>query len=1192
MTPDYAEMLFDQSIKETIEQIQSLRNVEIVIGIPFYNETETLIKIMLLIDTELADLFATHQAVFLCVGDPAGIETLETIQKADLNTPLLGFTLKAGVNGRGSSVRAIMEITRRLESSLIILAADSDREDSRGFQTTWVRRLLASIQGEYDLAVGAFEKHYTEDVISTLFVNPLLQIFYNHHFKDPLSGIYAISHDLVEDYSLAIKFCPEITTGYGIDPWLLTRAIIWNKKICQIELGSKLSPPGLEKLNYLFKDLAAAMFACIDNDHEYWCNAPAMTRTPDVWGDDLIDQPLPANYTSGNVLQAFRHSAPQYRELYEQVLPYEISKVLIQIISHPSRKWAFHHLNHYDSHTWARIVFEFLIKYRYDANLRKDDVLNALTFAFNGRLAAMMGRLEIAATSEPDTSDALSQLIAEQQRDSFLLQYMGFKQRWLTKADKYKPPIVPAHYLEFIPGVPVVLPKKITGRAGKVVWTEGVFNQLHHKYHSAFTDFMTKGLLIPENSEPAAYVQRLESFFHEVEHALQSWLPGDLYTESGVKEIADRVFNILSLPKMFSVNDEILRDMLLRFPPLNVMIPFGYNTAKDLVTKMNVRDATSFANLFENRKYVDRTLLWILDNLLPEYMTEVELKPIVLGSKTLDGVIPQNAPSNLNKITTRITIIPLTKGLGGEFPRTRFCLYLLRQIMIALDYAELWRVYTREKKNLGSKIRNSLIGRYHTDIFSAHNIFENMHHRAMIEAFRKQAELMSLRGKTDDARLLNLLIEGYGLSQVLEDGSFLPCSAWTWASFSYRGGKGVPTPLSSHVEEKWFNHDLLEAMQLEMGHDLDHIKHLVSQLIGEGRASENILDIVVGAKTLDVSVIPQEVTAYPPAGQLVRYPNNPILIPLTEHRWESRYVLNTAALRVEDKVYLFYRAFGDDEISRIGLAITDGYRVLERLPEPIFSPVNEHEKKGCEDPRVVLIDNKIYMLYTAYDGEVAQIAAASIEIEDFLERRFERWQRIGLAFDGIWNKDAILFPEKINNKYVIYHRIEPSIWVSYMDELVFPVPKETHSIILGPRSGRMWDSLKIGAGTQPIKTIYGWLMIYHGVDRDRVYRLGVMLVDYQHTERLLYRSPNPVLSPELEFEIGDKDCWVPNVVFTCGAVPAQDKEILEAEDELLVYYGAADTYIGLATAKVGDLIPEKVRLSIKDSPPLGHILEP
>ena len=246
------------------------------------------------------------------------------------------------------------------------------------------------------------------------------------------------------------------------------------------------------------------------------------------------------------------------------------------------------------------------------------------------------------------------------------------------------------------------------------------------------------------------------------------------------------------------------------------------------------------------------------------------------------------------------------------------------------------------------------------------------------------------------------------------------------------------------------------------------------------------------------------------AGKAIgRYPGNPILTPIKDNPWESRYVLNAAAIRIKDKVYLLYRAYGDDEVSRIGFAVTDGYRVLERLPDPIFIPQTEQEKKGVEDPRVVIIGDELHMLYTAYDGVIAQIAAASISIDDFINKRFYRWQRKGLAFQDIWDKDAFLFPEKINDKYIIYHRIEPSIWVSYMDKLEFPVPKEGHSIIMGPRPGKMWDFLKIGAGSQPIKTKYGWLMIYHGVDKERVYRLGVMLVPLDNPERVIYRSPNP-----------------------------------------------------------------------------------
>jgi predicted GH43/DUF377 family glycosyl hydrolase len=126
----------------------------------------------------------------------------------------------------------------------------------------------------------------------------------------------------------------------------------------------------------------------------------------------------------------------------------------------------------------------------------------------------------------------------------------------------------------------------------------------------------------------------------------------------------------------------------------------------------------------------------------------------------------------------------------------------------------------------------------------------------------------------------------------------------------------------------------------------------------------------------------------------------------------------------------------------------------------------------------------------------------------------------------------------------------------------------------------MWDARKIGAGAQPLKTKYGWLLITHGVDYDHVYRLGVMLLDLADPARLIYRSPNYILEPAEQWELGKGDeSWVPNVVFTCGAVPRREDHIffLDAADEILIYYGASDTVMGVATAKVGDLIPEKFR---------------
>lgn len=318
-----------------------------------------------------------------------------------------------------------------------------------------------------------------------------------------------------------------------------------------------------------------------------------------------------------------------------------------------------------------------------------------------------------------------------------------------------------------------------------------------------------------------------------------------------------------------------------------------------------------------------------------------------------------------------------------------------------------------------------------------------------------------------------------------------------------------------------------------------------------------------------------------PAGTLVRYEGNPILRPIREHPWESEYVLNAAAIALGGKVYLVYRAYGADRVSRLGLAVSrDGFRFTERLDKPIFEPKSPAEARGCEDPRLTRIGERIFMAYTAYDGTTPQIALASISVADFTGYRWDGWVRHGLFLPGCVNKDAALFPERFGGKLAMLHRIEPHIWIGFSGspDVQCPWPGADHRIVA--RAGASaWESKKIGAGAQPIKTRYGWLLITHGVDHDLVYRLGVMLLDSKDPARLIYRSPNAILEPETDWELGrNNGYWVPNVVFTCGAVcPENGVHPLEADDRLIVYYGASDSVIGAATARVKDLVPKMFR---------------
>ena len=298
-----------------------------------------------------------------------------------------------------------------------------------------------------------------------------------------------------------------------------------------------------------------------------------------------------------------------------------------------------------------------------------------------------------------------------------------------------------------------------------------------------------------------------------------------------------------------------------------------------------------------------------------------------------------------------------------------------------------------------------------------------------------------------------------------------------------------------------------------------------------------------------------------------RYKGNPILAPISENPWESIMVYNAAAIYEGGKVHILYRAQGSKTgISRVGYASSsDGFNIDERLDYPIFFPEvgNDLECKGIEDPRVTRIDDRIYMCYTAYGSNTGmvfpitgvQIGVSSISVDDFLQKKWN-WSERTYPFFRVDNKNSFFFPEKVGGRYVMIHRIPPHMWIAYSDDLK---TWDNQKILMSPKFD--WEFFKIGGGAPPIKTEKGWILIYHGVDSLMQYRLGVALLDLHDPGKVIARYNKPFFEPEEEYE---KNGVVPNVTFTCGAV--------RIKDTIFLYYGGADTVIGVATAEVKDVL--------------------
>lgn len=316
---------------------------------------------------------------------------------------------------------------------------------------------------------------------------------------------------------------------------------------------------------------------------------------------------------------------------------------------------------------------------------------------------------------------------------------------------------------------------------------------------------------------------------------------------------------------------------------------------------------------------------------------------------------------------------------------------------------------------------------------------------------------------------------------------------------------------------------------------------------------------------------------------LKRHPANPIISPDGKHDWESEGTFNSAAVYLDGKVHIIYRAVGKDGISSFGYAVSkNGFDIDERLDYPIFSSegINKKPKNykdlcatglyssggswgGCEDPKLTKIDGRIYMTYVAFNGWAPQrVAVTSISEEDFKNKNWDWEDPIMMSAPDVINKSACILPEKINNKYVVFHRIFPDILIDYVDDLKFGENNWLQGQYKIPARPSFWDSRKLSIGATPIKTDLGWLVIYHAIDdRDPSrYKIGAMILDHHDLSKVLFRTNKPILVPEKGYENDGK----PGVVYPSGAVVLGD--------DLFVYYGGGDKFVCVATTPMNYLL--------------------
>ena len=328
-----------------------------------------------------------------------------------------------------------------------------------------------------------------------------------------------------------------------------------------------------------------------------------------------------------------------------------------------------------------------------------------------------------------------------------------------------------------------------------------------------------------------------------------------------------------------------------------------------------------------------------------------------------------------------------------------------------------------------------------------------------------------------------------------------------------------------------------------------------------------------------------------------------IILENTNLEFENKAVLNPACIQVDDITHMYYRAVNNNNISSIGYCQLKDNKVIKRFEKPILFPEFDYEKKGVEDPRITYLDGVYYLFYTAYDGLNALISCAtSRDLVHFVKQglispkisydeaenifrgsgvrdRYTMFEIHYKEFGGrdilLFEKDASLFPKKINNKFALLHRILPGIQVIYFND--FSELSDNHwrnyfknlggHIVIDPL---FWfENRNVGGGCPPIETEDGWLIIYHAVEDTPLgirYHACAALLDHNNPLKILGRLSEPLFSPEKPWE---KNGVTKDVVFPSGAVVRDNR--------LHIYYGAADMLIAAKSVDLSELLTELKR---------------
>ncbi len=378
-----------------VENPQGINYAEIVVGIPSFNEADSISYPTDVVSRGLVQFFPGKTAVIINVDNHSPDNTKSTFLNTPTKIPKVYLSTAPGIKGKGNNLLNLFKAAVELQARAIVVVD----ADLKSITPTWIRYLCEPLMGRFDYVTPIYVRHKYDGTITNHIAYPMLRTLYGLRVRQPIGGDFGFSGKLARAF-LAEKLWNDKIANFGIDIWMTTIAIARHFNVCQAFLGSpkvhRAKDPA-EDLSFMFKQVVSTLFDLMI-DFEYLWKYTTESRPSSIYGFGLgvVEKPPPIKVNTQKLFNSFNDGFTKFGKIWEQVIPIPEFLELQKIKTIPKIEQFY-----YPSNLWARILFSFAVAYK-NNEIDTEKILEALIPFYHSRVLSYVNHTKELETRESE----------------------------------------------------------------------------------------------------------------------------------------------------------------------------------------------------------------------------------------------------------------------------------------------------------------------------------------------------------------------------------------------------------------------------------------------------------------------------------------------------------------------------------------------------------------------------------------------------------------------------------------------------------------------------------------------------------------------------------------------------------------------------------------------------------------------